>query len=592
MNPVQDNPLKTRDQVAQAALSLLRPLLERLSDGKARLSLGETGAVYPPDVAEMEAYSRPLWALVPMMAGGFAEAAPFFEAWQQGLIHGTDPAHPEYWGEIEDIDQRMVEMAVMGMGLCFARTWFFDTLSPAARKNVHAWLSQINHHAMPENNWRFFRVLVNIGFQLTGQAYDQERLAQDLSLIEDHYEGDGWYYDTPDQRDYYTAWGFHYYGLLYAVAMGDRDPERALRFRERARLFAPSFAAWFAADGEALPYGRSLGYRFAQAGFFAAMAFAGETTQALPWGAVKGLVLRNLRKWLGRPIFDPRGILTIGYGYPNLHMAEGYNASGSAYWGMKAFAMLALPEAHPFWQAAEQPYTPPRRCLQRGARMLILRDRENLHVQAFPAGNHAQGHSHDDAKYEKFAYSTCFAFSVPKGVRMLHRGAFDSMLAVSLDGVTWLPRYGVEDYRVGEREIRCTWRPFPQVRIETRIVPLGEWHLREHRIQTPLPLHLAEGGYAIATERGRQCAEALLEGMGALVEAPWGASGIRSLGGWREAQILRPEPNTNLLYPRTLLPTLLGSIPPGEHLLRAAILGAAAANRTAWASPPREEDLG
>lgn len=41
---------------------------------------------------------------------------------------------------------------------------------------------------------------------------------------------------------------------------------------------------------------------------------------------MKGLIARHLRTWLKRPIFDRDHVLTIGYGYPNLTMAERYNA--------------------------------------------------------------------------------------------------------------------------------------------------------------------------------------------------------------------------------------------------------------------------
>ena len=49
--------------------------------------------------------------------------------------------------------------------------------------------------------------------------------------------------------------------------MQDEDPEWAQRFKERATLFAQDFVYYFDEDGEALPYGRSLTYRFAQGRF-------------------------------------------------------------------------------------------------------------------------------------------------------------------------------------------------------------------------------------------------------------------------------------------------------------------------------------
>lgn len=55
----------------------------------------------------------------------------------------------------------------------------------------------------------------------------------------------------------------------------------------------------------------------------------------------------------GRPIRDPAGLLTLGYGYAQPALAEQYNAPGSPYWALKAFLPLAVPAEHPFWTSPE-----------------------------------------------------------------------------------------------------------------------------------------------------------------------------------------------------------------------------------------------
>ena len=49
---------------------ILDPLKPLYSEGGARLRLGDSGVTYPQVSIEMEAFSRPLWALVPFWAGG------------------------------------------------------------------------------------------------------------------------------------------------------------------------------------------------------------------------------------------------------------------------------------------------------------------------------------------------------------------------------------------------------------------------------------------------------------------------------------------------------------------------------------------
>ena len=177
---LRQNPLHTRVDAEQAAMDILNPLVPLLSPGHARLHLGDTGAVYPQAIAEMEAFARPLWAIIPMLAGGSACILPVWELWKQGIIAGTDPAHPEYWGEVDDFDQRLVEMAVFGMGMAMIPEIFFFALPKEAQDNLYRWLAQINLKEMPKNNWVFFRILVNLGFQRCGLPFDRRQIDRDF----------------------------------------------------------------------------------------------------------------------------------------------------------------------------------------------------------------------------------------------------------------------------------------------------------------------------------------------------------------------------------------------------------------------------
>ena len=577
MNRFADNPLKTRADLARLAADMIAPLIPCLSGGKARLHLGDTGAAYDAAVAGMEGFSRVLWALTPMLAGKCPEAEAPWALWREGLIHGVDPGHREYWGDIGPFDQRMVEMAVMGMALCMIPERIYFDLPEDARRNLYRWLNQINRYDMPQNNWLFFRVLVNCGFLSVGLPADEARLEDDLNRLETHYCGDGWYYDKPAQRDYYTLWAFHYYGLMYARFMAGRDPERSARFLDRARQIAPRFAAWFDREGRALPYGRSLTYRFAQGAFFSACAVAGVTAEGLGWGEIKHLMLENLRWWMKQPIFDRDDIMTLGYGYPNLIFTEGYNAPGSPYWAMKVFAALALPEEHPFWRAEEAAYTPPRVLLDKQARLLLTRDEDNSSVIAYTAGNHAYEHTHEDEKYEKFAYSTRFGFSVVKEAGTLKKGAFDSMLALRGQRGLWHARSGFERFELSEDEVSFTWRPMDGVEIDTRLIPCENWHVRCHVIRTERPLEAAEGGFAVCRdyEGCRPCdrvvSEAFADARKAAARCERGSCAIFAVQGYARGEVIEAEANTSLIWPRTLIPTLRATIDPGEARLVCAV---------------------
>lgn len=76
--------------------------------------------------------------------------------------------------------------------------------------------------------------------------------------------------------------------------------------------------------GRAIPFGRSLTYRFAMSSFWGGVAFADlELPAPLTWGVVKGLLLRNIRYWAKQAgAYNSDGTLTIGYCYPNQAMTE------------------------------------------------------------------------------------------------------------------------------------------------------------------------------------------------------------------------------------------------------------------------------
>ncbi|MBB6635151.1 DUF2264 domain-containing protein [Cohnella thailandensis] len=562
-HPVQHNPLRTRADFQLAFEQLSMPLQPFYSDGAARIELGETGTSYSPGVAGMEGFSRVLWGMVPFLAGGGGS-----ELWPtclRGIANGTNPEHEEYWGDIRDYDQRLVEMAAFGFALALIPEQIWEPLTQPERDRLYQWLNQINHHPVWDCNWLFFRVLVNVGFRKIGLPCDEEQLTANLNRIDDFYAGEGWYTDgIGGHADYYGPFAIHYYGLLYAKLMGEEDPERAARYRERAALFARSFIHWFAEDGSALPYGRSMAYRFSQAAFWSAYAYA--EVDGYPAGVAKGIVLRHLRWWFRQPIFDASGVLTIGYRYPSLVVAEQYNSPGSPYWAMKTFLPLALAEDHPFWSAEELPLPElDALSVQKPADLVLVRRKESGHVAAFNAGHAGTNeHAHASAKYEKFAYSTAFGFSVPKAEWGVSQGAFDSMLALCERDNLYRVRRKNEETRIDGRLLYSRWKPWTDVEVRTWIVAGLPRHLRVHRIETGRPLDVAEGGFALGLQDDtRQHAE----GLRATASGSLGTSSIVSLAGYDRAEAVHAQPNTNVLHPRTVIPMLLGSLEPGVHWL-------------------------
>lgn len=542
---------------------ILDPLKPLYSEGGARLRLGDSGVTYPQVSIEMEAFSRPLWALVPFWAGG-GEDKEFEDIYERGLSNGADPCHEEYWGGFTDYDQRFVEMAAIASGILFAPEKVWEPLSREAKGNLAQWLYGINEYIIPDCNWQFFMILVNAALRKQGCRFSQEKLDSGLEKIESYYLGDGWYRDGGSaQKDYYISFAMHYYGLLYAAAMEKEEPERCLRFKERAEIFARDFIYWFDENGAALPYGRSLAYRFGEAAFWSAYVFAG--LKDIPAGVVKGILARHLSWWDQQKICDRDGVLTIGYAYPNLIMAERYNAPGSPYWGMKSLLCLALPDNHEFWRAKAEPL-PGLKTVKMLKQADMLVHRMGKDVMAYPAGVcEKYGHGHVPEKYSKFVYSTRFGFSVARSQIVLHENAPDSALAFVIDGDDYVFVRKVSlSFEVRPDRVISTWQPFPGIMVTSTVIPEDEGHRRVHEIESAYGCTVYDCGFSV--EKFTEGYEQKAEGAGAFVRFKDMGCEVRGNGPKAKGVVIEADPNTNVLYPNGSIPAVAYRVEKGEKV--------------------------
>ena len=557
--------LKSKQDYIDWMYRLLDPIRPLYTPGCALLEVGNTGTTYDRRTIGMEGFSRPLWALVPYWAGGGKDEA-FAKIYREGLANGSNPAHPEYWGGFHDYDQRFVEMAAIACGMIFTPEVVWEPLAQKDKENLAHWLYAINEYFIPDCNWQFFMILVNIALKKHGMKYDAENMAAGLAKVESYYLGDGWYQDGAScQKDYYISFAMHYYGLLYSIAMKQEDPDRCARFAERAEVFAHDFLYWFDKSGAALPYGRSLAYRFGQGAFWAAYMVAGCT--GIPANVVKGVLSRHLEWWGKQKMTDRDGVLTIGYAYPNLTMAERYNAPGSPYWGMKSLLILELPDDHPFWQLepADLPEMPNTRPIQR-ADMLVRRYADD--TVAYPAGvcEHL-GHGHVAEKYAKFAYSTKFGFSCAHSQLAINENAPDSMLAFVPEGSSYVyVRRWSEEYKVESDRVISRWNPFPGIWVTTTVIPTAEGHLRRHEIDSEVNCEAWECGFAVP-KFGEGCTQDAGQGF-ARVSCAKGGCEVRGEG---EGCMVGANPNTNVLCESTEIPAIRYQVKKGHTVLESEV---------------------
>lgn len=537
----------TKKDFQEYLKKIIEPVLPYYTEKKAGIKCGSFGVHYGDNTAKMEGFARILWGLAPFFGGG-GEWREFEETYICGIVNGTDPESDEYWGVITDYDQKIVETAALGLGLILAPHKIWNPLTQKQRDNLKIWLEQVNHVNSVDNNWLFFAVLVNLGFKSVGVPYDKDKIKKSIDRINQFYIGNGWYTDgNTDQIDYYISFAIHFYSLIYAKVMEKDDPQNSRVFKERAELFAKDFIYWFTENGEALAFGRSLTYRFAQVSFWSACVFAG--IEPFPMGVMKGIISRNLEWWLSQPIFDNSGILTVGYAYPNLCMAEDYNGYGSPYWALKAFLILALDENHQFYNEPIQPLPSLEKLhIIPEARMVV--QRVNGDVVALTAGQWADFEPLQVAeKYSKFAYSAKYAFSVARSYFHLENSGSDDMLAFVKDKSCYVRRKCL-DYKINQDgTVYSKWSPYDGVTVETYITPTDNGHIRKHIVTCDEACEAYDCSFAV----------------------PQGCDG-GSVSGEGEEAVIKCAPNTNLAYPLTSMKAIKYIFTKGKNEVKTNII--------------------
>lgn len=344
-----------------SARQLLEPLAALMHPGRADLPLIGPASDHDAQADRLESFARPLLLAVHwLQSAPRAEDAAFrtrLSQWfREGLVIGTNPDSPHYWGPDASYHQHHVEIGLLAIALQIAPAQIWDPLSPAEKDQVAHWLATARGSGIVNNNHYFMGIhilefLVQHGY---GRPADLTIVDEFLNRLEWMYRGGGWFEDGINQAyDHYNSYAFHFYGLWWARLHGKRDEKRAQRWRDWATLFVRDYEHFFAASGEHPAFGRSISYRFNCLNVFGLVA--AENCTDLPLGRLRRLCTLNLDFFLSKPITQSQGCLSIGWTDHFEPLMEAYSCAGSPYWCAKGFAPLILPPDHAFWNNPEEP---------------------------------------------------------------------------------------------------------------------------------------------------------------------------------------------------------------------------------------------
>jgi len=344
----------------EAFEELVIPLINSSSPGNARQIIPGPRSHHGQLADELEGFTRSFIMSGPWLKshksavieknGNKYNIAEFYA---QGILAGTDPAGPEYWGDIKDYDQHLVEMASLAWSLYLSREHIWDKYTKKQQEQIASYLYQCTRVKYHQNNWLLFNVVTNAVLKKLGMPYSQEQIDRNLKFCDGMYIGEGWYRDGNVNRiDYYNAWAFLYYYLIWGILDGDSYPDFFEEIKNRVREFAKGFRYFFASDGSLPCFGRSMIYRF---GYLSPLAL-GQYLNIfdIDPGQIKTMMNLGAGFFLEKEILTDKGHLGLGFIRPNAEMLEHYSCGGSPYWAVKAFNIFLIPENDNFWQQEEK----------------------------------------------------------------------------------------------------------------------------------------------------------------------------------------------------------------------------------------------
>lgn len=147
-------------------------------------------------------------------------------AFTQGVLAGTDPKSPGYWGPVNDYGQRIVESSDIALGLWTSREQIWNRLDAAQRRQVADWLIRAVEVETFDGNWELFPTVVHRVLKALGVDTRRvdERMVTRWQHFKSSYRGDGWFWDPPNGFDYYNAWSIHYQMFWLDQIAPDFDP--------------------------------------------------------------------------------------------------------------------------------------------------------------------------------------------------------------------------------------------------------------------------------------------------------------------------------------------------------------------------------
>lgn len=356
-------PADDRTYWYQLLYKIAYPVVANLAEGKLKQNMvvvkSPTFDSRSPSVTYLEAVGRTYAGIAPWLAlpDDDTEEGKQRKKMRDLAVRGLDscfaPNSPDQLNFEKDY-QPIVDSAYLAQTFLRAPEALWKPLKPTTKQAIIAAFKSLRNRKPFNNNWLLFGSITEAFLLSIGEQYDEARLKQGVTKLNEWYKGDGWYGDGPNLAfDYYNSFVIHpmmvdtvaimlQHGLA-TQAQYDLALKRMQRYGVgQERMISP--------EGTFPPIGRSITYRTGSFQALSQLALIKKLPQDINPAQVRSAltkVKQNMYETKGT--FDSQGWLQLGFCGSDPNIADYYTSTGSLYMATLSFLPLGLPASDPFW---------------------------------------------------------------------------------------------------------------------------------------------------------------------------------------------------------------------------------------------------
>jgi hypothetical protein len=262
----------------------------------------------------------------------------------RGLMAGTKKTSSEYWGDISDYDQRIVESADLAISIWMLKDYLKKELSKEDIEAILTWLDQVNGKKIYDGNWILFRIISNMVLTDFGFKSYQKHIKDDYEKFKSFYVGDGWFTDGKGGPvDYYNVWQMQY--MLFWISEIDPNFD-AIFLNSAMQLFSKKYKYMISPKGIPM-FGRSCCYRLAASVPLVVMAIKNPSEWS---GTARRATDVTWLHFISRGALKD-GTVTQGYWGQDEDLLENYSGRASPLWSLRSLVLaFYLDIDHSFWK--------------------------------------------------------------------------------------------------------------------------------------------------------------------------------------------------------------------------------------------------